>query len=354
MDIKAMLRERALRFLREGRYRGIRSPKPNDIFERISYISPDDLAIEGYLRRKPLAAFNPGAVLRDGVLQVFPRLVFEYYWYVSSIGFFTLSLKELEDKGPLPNKKYPTRIVIYPSNTWDMVGCEDARVVFEGGKYHILYTARKVLDLLGRYWPIQGYALLDENLRLISKKFFRVVYRSKSYLAMIKDSAFLEFRGSNVTMVTRPSIPMDGEENLLEIGWWGEVNLSTGEIELETLRPILPTEPWELKLGYSTNAVKLSSNEYLVGWHGVAQDYVYRNGLLIVSPEGELLGITGYILEPKGINEFYGDRPGVIFGDGLVLHKEYVYWIGGISDYAMAIFRTELDKVMEQMRWVKG
>jgi len=33
--------------------------------------------------------------------------------------------------------------------------------------------------------------------------------------------------------------------------------------------------------------------------------------------------------------------------------KEFIYWIGGISDYAIGIFRTSLDKIFEIVRWIK-
>jgi predicted GH43/DUF377 family glycosyl hydrolase len=120
------------------------------------------------------------------------------------------------------------------------------------------------------------------------------------------------------------------------------------------MKPILSFEDFELKAGWSTNTIKISQNEYLVGWHGESkEDLIYRNGLAIIDNEGNLLGITDYVLSPKGIIEVYGDRPGVIFGCGLIMYKEFIYWRGGISDYAIGIFRTSLDKIFEIVRWIK-
>ena len=325
-----------------------------DLFERIAYISPDNLVITNYLRRRPLAAFNPGAVLVNDILQVFPRLIFDYYWYISSIGFFEVSLSKLESyRDVLVSDEINTRIVLWPSVDWDLVGCEDPRVILIDGNYHVLYTARAITSIDGKYKPLQGYAILSRDLRVLDKKYFRIRSSDGEYIPPSwKDSAFLEVKGNKALILTRPSIPF--HDVLLEIGWWGAVDLSEGVVEADSLKPVLSFEKWEIKIGWSTNTVKISSNEYLVGWHGVGEDYVYRNGLAVISPEGELLGITDYVLEPRGLIEYYGDRPGVIFGNGLVLRGEHVYWIGGISDYAIAVFRAKLEDVLANIKWLRG
>ena len=353
-ELELKLYERVTRFLREVKYRGIRSRRGIDIFERVLYIFPNNIKVVNYPRSTPLVAFNPGAIVKDGCLLVFPRLIFDYYWYISSIGLFVLELKELLGKyNSYANKTYYTKIVLYPVEKWELVGCEDARVILFNNNYHILYVAREITSLEGHYRSLQGYAILDEKLNVISRKFFKIVHNGESYIPPAwRDSAFLEISVKRASLLTRPSIP--SSNGLIEIGWWGEVDLDTGNIELESLKPILPTEKWEFKVGFSTNTVKISSNEYLIGWHGVAEDYIYRNGVLVVSRDGELLGITDYILEPKGLVEAYGDRPGVIFGNGLILYKDYLYWIGGISDYAIGIFRVHIDKLFESIKWIKG
>ncbi len=51
--------------------------------------------------------------------------------------------------------------------------------------------------------------------------------------------------------------------------------------------------------------------------------------------------------------EKYGDRPHVIFGNGLVLVKDTLYWVGGVSDYAIGIYSIELDKILEKLKWIE-
>jgi len=349
--MEVLLAEKVIDFLRKSME--VRKKQSIRVFERVAYISPESIKITNYLRRKPVVAFNPGAVVEDDKLLIFPRLIFDYYWYISSIGVFEVDMKELlEPKGVL-DEEYPTRIVIWTSEPWELVGCEDPRVVKHNGKYHVLYTARAITDMDGHYKPLQGYAVLDEDFNVVSKKYFRITHKGLEFLPQSwKDSAFLEFKGKHASMLTRPSI--FSKIGLIEVIWWGVADIENATMELETLRPVVPLEKWELKMGLSTNAVKISSNEFLVGWHSVTEDFIYRNGLAVFDSDGNLLGITNYLLEPSGLIESYGDRPGVIFGNGLVQYKEYIYWIGGISDYAIGIFRAPLDRILENMKWLKG
>ncbi len=354
--METVLAEKVMDFLKKSP--SVRKRQSIRVFERIAYISPENIRVVNYLRKKPIAAFNPGAVLEGEKLLIFPRLIFDYYWYISSIGVFELDMRELlEPRGELDGE-FKTRIVIWTSEPWELVGCEDPRVVKYNEKYHVLYTARAITDMDGNYKPLQGYAVLDRDYKVLSKKYFRIIHRGMEFVPEAwKDSAFLEFKGNHVSMLTRPSILLNiGSYRIgpIEVIWWGVADIENATMELETLRPVVPLEKWELKMGLSTNALKIGSNEYLVGWHSVTEDFIYRNGLAVFDNDGNLLGITNYLLEPDGLVEAYGDRPGVIFGNGLIQYKEYVYWIGGISDYAIGIFRARLDKILENMKWLKG
>jgi predicted GH43/DUF377 family glycosyl hydrolase len=85
----------------------------------------------------------------------------------------------------------------------------------------------------------------------------------------------------------------------------------------------------------------------------LGEDLSYRNGVAIVDAEGNMLVLSNYVLMPRGVVEEYGDRPLVIFGNGLVRYRELVVWVGGVSDYAVGIFATSLDKLLETLRWIQ-
>ncbi len=330
--------------------KGTRKPFVNDIFKRVAYLAPQDFIIENYKRPHPAVAFNPGAFLKGNDLYLFPRFIFDYYKYTSSVGLAVVNVEELfEGKLGTPFK---SQIILWPQHLWEFLGCEDARALSLGEQVLLLYTGKGLYrqgdDLERR--DVLGFAVYDRSWQLQRRGYFAISDGDTRYLPHTnKDSAFIEIRGNDASMLTRPEI-----RGRLAC-WRGFAKMDTLEIQLEGLEPVLFPEGWELKVGWSTNVVKLSSNEYLVGWHGVLwEDYSYRNGLALVDGQGNLLAVSDYLLAPKGINEEYGDRALVIFGDGLVRYKEYLVWIGGVSDYAIGIFAVELEKALEKVRWLTG
>lgn len=117
--------------------RGLRAPETKDIFDRIAYIFPHELSLANYPRR-PIVAFNPGAVLRGKDLLIFPRLAFDYYNYTSSMGFFQLDIDGLLE-GSI-EKPVEARIILWPKELWEFRGCEDPRVWVDAGQRPLLYT----------------------------------------------------------------------------------------------------------------------------------------------------------------------------------------------------------------------
>jgi len=363
--IEQRLREKAKRALRERQ--GLRAAKTDDIFTRRSLIGPDDLLIENYPRKKPLAAFNPGAVLVREKVYIFPRLIFDYYSYTSSVGVFEVPVEELlsgEVRSPLS-----TKIILWPEKVWEAVkGCEDPRVCPAQGRFHVLYTGVGKHEEEGKevHKSVLGFAELSKDLKVTRKGFFKVVGPEGVWVPSNKDSAFIAVEGTRASLLTRPSfgeIPNRGLGPLLnllklelpkkvpDMCWRAEADLEKLVIPEETLEPILAPEPWEYKVGWSTNAVQLSKDEYLAGWHGVLkEDLSYRDGLALVNRNGELLATSDYLLAPKGLCEEYGDRALVIFGDGLLLYKETLIWIGGVSDYSIGVFTAELSDVLPMLR----
>ena len=114
---------------------------------------------------------------------------------------------------------------------------------------------------------------------------------------------------------------------------------------VEDLRPL----DSERKRGLSTNVVKLSANEYIVGYHNVLKNRgEYSNGFLLLNNEGETTGVTKPILETTGALR-YGARPYTLFGCGLVLRKDRLYWVGGIGDTWIGVFSADLDKVLSEV-----
>jgi len=350
-EISAMeerLRSQAERYVQS--LQGLREHKVDDIFTRRYYIAPQDLLITNYPRTLPVAAFNPGALERDGKLLVFPRLVFDYYTYNSCVGVFELDMAEVIQgriKTPLE-----TRIVLWPEKIWEFGhGCEDPRVIPVNKGTYMLYTGSKHYHLRGQLIrkSVLGFAELDRSLDVQRRGYFTTVNGKESLVLSNKDSAFIEIDGDKTTMLTRPDL--QGEA----LCWRATADLDSLTIPEESMEPVFVPEVWEEKVGWSTNVVKLSKNEYLVGWHAVLkEDLSYKDGLALIDRAGNLLAISNYLLAPHGLVENYGDRPFVIFGDGLVKYEDYLVWVGGISDYGIGIFISKLEEVLKKLSWLRS
>lgn len=326
--------------------RPIRSCVTEDVFTRRWYINPDDLTMVNYPRRRPIAAFNPGALLDGEKVYIFPRLIFDYHSYVSSVGLIEITIEEIltgEVEKPLE-----TRIILWPQHRWEIVqGCEDARAFNLNEDVMLLYTAvgrpkeREDEDL-----SALALAVFTKDFRLKKKDMFTYTSSNGEVVIPNKDSAFICIQGEAATLLTRPTV-----SGLPDMCWRARADLQRLLIPWESLWPVLFPEPWELKTGWSTNAAPLSHEEYLVGWHAVLEeDLSYRNGLAVVNQDGELLAVSDYLLSPSGINEEYGDRPMVIFGNGLLVYEGHLVWIGGVSDYAIGIFIADLKCALERLR----
>ncbi len=342
------LESRLLTRLRNAseKLRGVRSRRVVDVFERLGYIWPHQVRVAEMAGRSPYAAFNPAALPLDGGrVAVLPRLITGYFWYTSVVGYF--EVESLEE----PPGSVEARVVLYPRTRLDLAGCEDPRAEREGDRIYLLYTAMEPLpervhavNAISR----QGLAVLDAStLKPLERGVLCMSGGEEFYEpAEWKDSALLGV-SRKTWLLTR--ITLRG----VQASWRGLLDMEDYSVPVDTLEPILLPEPWEYKTGWSTNAVKISSNEYIVGWHGVGRDLVYRSGFAVVSREGELLGVTDYVLEPRTPEEYIGERPGVIFGCGLLLQGDSLIWVGGVADTGIGFYRARLDDVMEQVKWLK-
>ena len=347
-EVEEALWNKAERGLKE--LKGLRRPEINDVFERKLYLGPSDFYVVNYHRRYPMAAFNPGAALDGDKLLIFVRLVFEFYGYVSSVGLAEASVEDVLE-GRVGRTPLPTRIVLWPKELWEQLGCEDPRVFRAQDKWLILYCARGYYWLEDKMVRTDALALaeLDERFDVLRRGYFSVRRGDAIWAPSNRDSAFLRLGGREATLVTRPVVR--GKK----LCWRARADLEELIMPEEALEPVMAPEDWESHMGWSTNAVRLSGDEFLVGWHGVSKaDLAYRNGLAVVNADGELLAVSDYVLSPKGMYEEYGDRCMTLFGDGLVLYKDTLIWVGGVCDACVGIFTVELDRALETLRWLKG
>ena len=151
-------------------------------------------------------------------------------------------------------------------------------------------------------------------------------------------------------MVTRPWI----EELGVGVIMVGPRNRNI--IELEELRgyPELAPTPHERKTGGNC-VVKLSSNEYLLIFHSVEAYFsTYHTYVAIINGDGELLGVSPKPVISPRINDYYGARPATIFVCGAQLVKDELIISAGKDDEITLIMTAPLDKVIEEVKFIKG
>jgi predicted GH43/DUF377 family glycosyl hydrolase len=338
-----------------------RKPKIDDIFERAGYLCPEDFETSNY-RRKVGACFNPGAMLVDDrTVEIYPRFVFDYYKYVSSIGRFKVDMEDL--LSGRVEKPISAEIVLFPDvdgkDGWDFGGDEDPRVVSHNKSVFVLFTGNigdrhKDNKLSEKVNTVLALAEIQDG-EIKRKDYFKIRGKTDKEPDFIpeghKDAAFVRMNRSNEAgILTRLSVR--GYEG----NWFGQADLNDMVIPEDTLEIILPPMEGEIKMGWSTNTIDVGNDQYLIGWHSVLKSNLsYVNGLALVSGEGKLLAISDYLLAPKKatVVECYGDRPLVVFGGGLIKYKDKLVWIGGVSDWAIGVFTVDFDIAMSKLKWVK-
>lgn len=338
-------------------------PEIDDIFERAGYLAPQNFNILNYAR-EPRAVFNPGVSFNGKVIQIYPRFAFDYYGYVASIGKSEGINIERLISGNF-HEQIDTEIILCPDvdkeERWDFKGYEDPRIFSQNETTFILSTGnvgRGVADdeFSRRVGAVLAFAKFKGR-ELKQKEYFKI--RGKNDQNFVpewhKDAAFININNNKANMLVRLSI--HGCDGGCEECWSGKADLNDMTISENSLQMILSSVPDETKVGWSTQTVPVSNNEYLIGWHAVRKNLSYANGLAVINVEGDLLAITpDYVLAPQksNITECLGDRPLVIFGCGLIIHKDKLIWIGGVSDWAIGIFIADLETAMSKLRWIKG
>lgn len=299
------------------------------IFKLEVLFTPEHFVMSKY-PRKPIAVFNPAAFVQNDHVVLLPRLIFDDQFYTSAIGICDpISIDHLSNITTIN-----TSLLRFPSNIQDFKGIEDPRVTEDGKK--LLWVA---LDRSNISRTVM--AELDWANQKTSDD--RYLYLKDSEFPSGRDAAVI----NNKYLLCRP-------EYNTKYSFSAPYSISIIEnvfIQPSELQVVLAAEKWEEKVGFSTNVVKLSSNEYLVGWHTVLnRNAEYMNGFAVLNDIGEVLGTSNYILWSENFMR-YGNRINTLFGCGLIKHQDRLYWAGGVGDWAVGIFSAKLQEALETIKY---
>lgn len=298
-----------------------------------------------------LVTTNPGAWYQDGTFYLLYRAAGDDTEHYIHFGLATSS-------DGIHFERASQQPVFSPNPQGPDYGCvEDARIVRLGDDYYITYAYRPFPP--GRYWEntnnqagayLNGFQFGDDAPLAIRQNL------TASGLAMTRD--FRSFR--RLGRMTQADVDdrdvilfpekINGQYAMLHrpMQWVGEDYgtdypaiwiafsddlLTWGESQLLIKGG---DTSWEKKVGGSTPPLK-TDDGWLVLYHGVGEDKLYRVGALLLDlddPTKILVRTSDYLMEPEHDYEFEGYYKGVVFPTGNVIVNDtlYVYY-GGADKY---------------------
>ena len=291
------------------------------------------------------AVFNCGVLYDHKIFHMLYRAIGEYENYVSRIGYACSAdgfhFERRED------------ITFTPSEQYERYGMEDPRLVKIENRYYITYVVLsdyvrqkpEVFTALATTTDFRKFTKLgiitsnsadNKDVVLFPERMNYVSdgVKGASYFSLHRPSTWI----GSAYGVDRPSIWLGEGESLTSVG-------------KHTLL-IKPERDWEaLKVGAGIPPIKTKKG-WLVIYHGVSHDKVYRAGaaLLDLEQPSRIVGRTrSPILEPEEPYERFGDVNNVVFPTGAcVVNKElYVYYGGADKVCCLAI--ANLDALVEHI-----
>jgi predicted GH43/DUF377 family glycosyl hydrolase len=351
--------DRAVGFTEASR---LRRMETRDIVERLGVLSPNRVFLNNYPIRNPIAIFNASlAAVGDDEVSVFARIVIGYYMYVSAIVRLTIPISDLLSKAVSANY-YAATLTITPSTRYDIWGTEDPRVYVLNGRLYMTYTGRTVnyfdpVRRRERTLPVTAVAENGQGTKW-RKRYVHVLPKHlRDKLISDKDAFMVEASGVTwlfhrphmaddvfYMVVSRTTLPQGSKAEDVE------------EVEARDTLWVLPSAPFEEKVGWSAPPIRLGPDTVVVLAHGVDREiHAYRMfavKLRLSRTEGPIVeAVTPYyIMEPKQSCEVFGDRPFTIFPCGAwLINRRNVLVSYGAADYMVGFGLIDLDELLAHL-----
>lgn len=287
------------------------------------------------------AVFNPGAWYEDGVVHLLFRAI--------PAGYQRISLENPEDgematgfDNYISYLGYATstdgvtftwreRPFISPDALFDRYGAEDARISKIDDTFLITYTA------LGQ--PAFGETD-GVRISLASTQDFGQVIKHGVVGPSVRDKDAVIFPrriGGRIAMLHRitPNIQLIYFDDLEQL-YAPPPSLWQAHMDALDQHVILrPCEEWEAKkIGAGPTPIETEAGWLLI-YHGVDENHVYRAGLVLLDledPRRVIARSPEPILEPTTDYELHGDVPNVVFPEGAVVIDGVLHLYYGAAD----------------------
>ena len=242
--------------------------------------------------------------------------------------------------------------VITPQEEWDRYGCEDPRITrfTDNGKETFLITYTALSS--------PAFSAKGDRVALATTDDFKNYTRHGVIIPGLndKDAVFFPER-INGKMILLHRVPpdiqivcFDSLEQMIgpEEAFWKEYNSS---IEEHTI--LKRKYKWESKkIGAGPPPVKTEEGWLLI-YHGVDNDHVYRTGVALLDledPSRVIARSPHPILEPEADYEKYGDVNDVVFPEGAVVLNDTLFIYYGGADKVCALATVKVKDLLDFLK----
>jgi predicted GH43/DUF377 family glycosyl hydrolase len=284
------------------------------------------------------AVFNPAAVEIEGKVQIIYRAMGKDDTSVMGLAI-SKNGKDIDERinYPIYAPSLPMEMKTHPGNS----GCEDPRITQLGDDLHMFYTAYdgnnppivaatkiSIKDFLKKDWnwsrpeTITPVGIDNKDSCLFPEKVkghYLIFHRAHNHICLDPVKS-LDFSVSKIESFT----PIVGPR----IGMWDSQ-----------------------KVGIAAPPIKTKKG-WLLFYHGVSDDSVYRVGALLLQlkdPTVIISRTTNFIFEPETFYEKNGQVGNVVFPCGVVNRKGVVYLYYGGGDSVVGVATAQLDKILKAL-----
>ncbi|MCD6115479.1 glycosidase [bacterium] len=299
-----------------------------------------------------LAAYNCGAVLKDGNIHILYRAIGEYTNYVSRVGhaIFDTNLNFIE--------RHDDPCFVPDLTFWEK-SVEDVRITPLDGKFYITYVVTVT--------PCPPVGVRKRlGLPLIAQAPTRVAVAETNDFVNFKRLGFMTPYGTNqrdtvifperingkIAVLHRPSDWIGSSYGTDKPAIWFAY-LDRWEGGLSGHKLVMKSEnDWQsYKIGAGPPPIKTEKGWLLI-FHGVQLNRIYRAGAVLLDleePWKVIARTASPILEPETEYEYIGDMPNVVFPEGaVVVGDELLVFYGG-ADKVCCVAKTNLKKFVTKL-----
>ena len=299
-----------------------------------------------------LAAYNCGAVLKDGNIHILYRAIGEYTNYVSRLGHAVFDtnlnlIERLDDPCFVPELAF-----------WEK-SVEDVRITPLDGKFYITYVVsitpcppagvRRRLELpMIQQAPTRVAVAETTDFTNFTRLGFLTPYGTNQRDTVI----FPERINGKIAVLHRPA-EWIGQSYGTDIPGIWFAYLDRWEGGLSGHKLVLKSEyDWEsYKIGSGPPPIKTEKGWLLI-FHGVQLNRTYRAGAVLLDleePWKVIARTASPILEPETEYECIGDMPNVVFPEGaVVVGDELLVFYGG-ADKVCSVAKINLEEFINKL-----